>query len=533
MTILIKKRFFLIAATLLAGFSLTIGCSKDETEPISEEGTEVPAESALPSVGGTLVKDTTRSAQFTSLISSDGGHPILERGFCWNTEPNPTISNFFVKVDADEEFTAHARQLQPGTKYYVRAYAKNLKGTGYGLQGTFTTLSEQVQDEIKLQIASLTMTSAEAQIAITTSRGPDTYERGVCWSTNPNPTMNDTKRDGGRGAPNFSVFIDKLNPGVTYYARAYMATVFQTFYSEPVTFTTTVELPVISTAEITPILSKSAVSGGTITSPNGQITERGICWSLTTLPTTKDFRTTHGPGSEAFESKMTNLGPEHTYYVRAYATNKAGTSYGPQRTFRTIATVKDFDGNVYETVVIGKQTWMAENLKTATYNNGDYISTTSNPNDYIWVFPLYQWPYDGKKENVDTYGRLYTWNVVKDSRQIAPVGWRIPSDEDWLELSGTLAKTYNILPIALAEPRLWKHQAAAYKNYSGFSALPGGMRNEDTFYGLETTAAWWSASVGPISSGDKMVSYWYLAGAEFKNFQRNERAAMSVRCIKN
>jgi hypothetical protein len=89
-----------------------------------------------------------------------------------------------------------------------------------------------------------------------------------------------------------------------------MKTAIRTTYSHALTITTADALPVLTTSEVTPILSKSAVSGGTIVTPNGQITERGICWNQTSPPTIGDFKTTHGAGAEAFTDNMTRLAQE-------------------------------------------------------------------------------------------------------------------------------------------------------------------------------------------------------------------------------
>ena len=104
--------------------------------------------------------------------------------------------------------------------------------------------------------------------------------------------------------------------------------------------------------------------------------------------------------------------------------------------------VKDIDGNVYRTITIGTQVWMAENLKTTKYRNGDLIGTTTPATLVIEgeSTPKYQWAYDGNESNVATYGRLYTWYVATDSRNVCPIGWHVPTDAEWTTLTDYLIK---------------------------------------------------------------------------------------------
>src|SRR5512133_2727329 len=104
--------------------------------------------------------------------------------------------------------------------------------------------------------------------------------------------------------------------------------------------------------------------------------------------------------------------------------------------------VKDIDGNVYQTITIGTQVWMVENLKTTKYRNGDLIGTTTPASLVIEgeSAPKYQWAYDGNESNVAIHGRLYTWYVATDSRNVCPTGWHVPSDAEWTVLTDYLIK---------------------------------------------------------------------------------------------
>jgi uncharacterized protein (TIGR02145 family) len=172
-------------------------------------------------------------------------------------------------------------------------------------------------------------------------------------------------------------------------------------------------------------------------------------------------------------------------------------------------TVKDIDGNVYKTITIGTQVWMAQNLKTTKYSNGDLIGTTTPDSlDISMEFePKYQWAYEGNKPNVAIYGRLYTWYVVNDNRKLCPTGWHVPSDEEW----GTLVMYLGGPSIAggkLKEKGTihWKSPNNGATNESGFTALPGGYRGAGgTFANIGGGGAWWTSTECSSSNAINML----------------------------
>jgi hypothetical protein len=169
--------------------------------------------------------------------------------------------------------------------------------------------------------------------------------------------------------------ITGLTANTTYYLRAYATNSVGTAYGNEVSFTTAevVVMPVLTTTDVTVITPTSAKSGGNITVGGTTISARGICWSTTANPTVADSKTNNGTGAEVFTSFSTSLAAATKYYVRAYATNSAGTAYGNEVSFTTLPAlankVYDIDGNVYNTVTIGSQCgcWKTEYTH---YQNG-------------------------------------------------------------------------------------------------------------------------------------------------------------------
>ncbi|MDD3280321.1 MAG: FISUMP domain-containing protein, partial [Bacteroidales bacterium] len=173
-------------------------------------------------------------------------------------------------------------------------------------------------------------------------------------------------------------------------------------------------IPVVSTNEVTAVTDTTATSGGVISSDGGaNVTARGVCWSTSQNPTIADNKTTDGTGTGSFTSAITGLTANTTYYVRAYATNSAGTGYGSEMSFTTLegkyGTMTDIDGNTYKTVKIGTQTWMAENLKVTKYNDGTSIPIVSDSAAWSVLTTGAYCNYENEQCSVAIYGRLYNW----------------------------------------------------------------------------------------------------------------------------
>lgn len=309
--------------------------------------------------------------------------------------------------------------------------------------------------------------------------------------------------------------------------------------------------PVVLTGYVSSVKPTTANSGGNITSDGGAtITARGVCWSTTQNPTIADSKTTDGTGKGTFTTAITGLAASTTYYIKAYATNSAATSYGNELSFKTYTgSVADVDGNVYNTVTIGTQTWMAENLKTTKYFNGDLIGTTTPATLDISgeSTPKYQWAYAGDESTVATYGRLYTWFAVTDSRSVCPTGWHVPTDAEWTTLTDYLTNngygyqgSGSDIAKSIAATSGWTIDPTAgdigndqaSNNSSGFTAVPSGFRNNTTPGHDEGFAAWLWSSTARSPADAYSLFFAFMYSDVFKEGD-NKQTGDAVRCIKN
>ncbi len=295
----------------------------------------------VPTLATTAVSSITlTSAVSGGNITDDGGAAVTARGVCWSTSTNPTTAdNSTTEGSSTGIFTSNLSGLTPNTTYYVRAYATNSVGTGYGNEVSFTTQAIQLPTITTTAVTSITLTTAVSGGNITADGGGTVTARGVCWSTSANPTTADNSTSDGSGTGVFTSNLTGLTPNTTYYVRAYAVNSAGIAYGSQVSFTTqAIQLPALTTTAASSITLTSAVSGGNITSDGGgAVTARGVCWSTSANPTTSDNITSNGTGTGVFTNNLTGLSPSTTYYVRAYATNSAGTAYGNQVSFTTSA----------------------------------------------------------------------------------------------------------------------------------------------------------------------------------------------------
>ena len=197
--------------------------------------------------------------------------------------------------------------------------------------------------------------------------------------------------------------------------------------------------------------------------------------------------------------------------------------------------IDSHDNERYKTVKIGTQVWMAENLKTTKYRNGDIIETTSPATLRISgeSAPKYQWAYDGNERKVAIYGRLYTWYAITDSRNVCPTGWHVPSDEKWTTLTtylgGASVAGYKLKETSTTH---WQSPNSGATNVTGFTAIPSGYRDGDGAYSLiGFYGMWWSSSERSTASAYLWVMGFDNGGVE--RSREDRQSGFSVRCLRD
>lgn len=314
--------------------------------------------------------------------------------------------------------------------------------------------------------------------------------------------------------------------------------------------------PVVSNQKFSKNGRLTITTGGDIMDAGGSsIMTKGVCWSTHYPPTVEHSKTNEGSGFESYFSNISGLEPYTTYYIRAYTKNGDGYSYGNLITYKTggpggtngepcpgTPTVTDVDGNVYNTVMIGDQCWMKENLNVGIMISG-YSEQSNNA-------IIEKYCPDDEIANCAKYGGLYQWDEMmryetnNGAQGICPSGWHIPSDDEWKVLEGNLDSLYNVghyiwdnigdrgynVGLNMKAQSGWNHNGNGMDLF-GFSALPGGYRfphGAISFMG--DGGYWWSSTDSSFSAWMRYVSYHDRTS---KRNSDSKTYGFSVRCVKN
>ena len=505
-----------------------------------EEKKELPMVSTL-----TINNVTPTSAEVVSLVSDAGSETVISRGICAGTESEPTIQSTIVTVDGEGpgSYNSALSGLAPGTTYHIRAYATSSLGTSYGNELTMTTLSAlpviSTSAATNIEVTSL-LTGGK----ITSDGGAEVTARGVCWSTSHNPTIElSTKTLNGSGAGDFSSEITGLQSGTTYYLRAFATNNVGTSYGNEIEAMTAAILPVIETKAATNITANSAKSGGLMISEGSDpVTAFGVCWSTSPAPTVDlPTKTTDGSGMQNFSSQLLNLTTGVTYYVRAYATNRAGTAYGNEINFIPVGlSVTDVDGNLYRMVQIGTQIWMGENLRTTHYRDGSAIAEVTTAASFdaqtSAAFVSFNPNLSGNSRPLE---RLYNFYAVADPRNLCPVGTHVPTNVDWETLIA-YAGGEDVAGAKLMEAGTDYWRTSIGTDDYSFTARPAHIVNSSTVElssEPRTWAAWWTSTAVSASN-----AYWRAVAINSVAISGGpadepsgvpKKWGVSVRCIKD
>jgi uncharacterized protein (TIGR02145 family) len=489
---------------------------------------------------------TTNSATSGGNITNNGGAAITVRGVCWNTLPYPTIGNSkTTNGPGNGVFVSELTSLAPNTLYYVRAYATNSLGTSYGQQLNFTT-QNGIVTLTTAEVTEITATTAISGGEITNDGGSPVTARGVCWSTAQNPTIADSTTNDGNGNGVFVSNLTGLLADTSYYVRSYATNGVGTYYGNEVGFMTLSGIISLTTTEVFEITTGSAICGGEITYDGGSpVSARGICWSTSPNPTIADSTTIDGSGNGIFTHSLTSLSPSTNYYVKAYATNEIGTYYGDEISFTTLylfvncGDIVSYNGKNYHTVKIYDQCWFKENLDIGTMIPGNIEQTNNGV--------LEKYCYNNDPANCEVYGGLYQWDEMMKygnggNQGICKEGWRVPSQGDICDIIGVLGGYVSCNASGWTDTgagAFMKESGTIHwfspnyaNNSSGYTALPGGGKNENSFWGMGSNGYFWTQATDIIST-----NAWAMY---FANWTMNagkgpidKSTGLSIRCIKN
>lgn len=351
--------------------------------------------------------------------------------------------------------------LHPGCTYFLRYFVYNNFGSLYSSR--IDSINTQVYKQAIVKTDSVDNVSS-TQATVWGSLhylGSDTLPKvGFCYSTHSGVSTSDTNVPCSLDDESFHLTLNSLKEYTTYYIRAYAINNMGTSYGEEFHFKTTPSVkPTLSTSSVTNIQYTSATCGGNITNDGGfQVTSRGICYSTSMNPTTANKTVSSGTGRGTFTCNMTGLTAGTTYYVRAYATNSNGTSYGNQVSFKTPIIENAVDLGLPSGLL-----WAIYNVGASTPEEyGDYFAwgETTTKSQYDWT--TYKTLSNGSNSSLKKYCTRSGFGVVDNKTTLEPEDdaahvnwgglWRMPTYAEQLELieycDVTMTTNYNRTGIA-------------------------------------------------------------------------------------
>ena len=485
---------------------------------------------------------TTTSATGSGKVIDDGNANVSVRGVCWSTNNSPTISdNYSLAAGAGiGSFTSSITGLTPGMKYYVKAYATNSEGTGYGKEVTFVTNSLLLATVTTLPVSSITSNSAESGGNIIDDGGADIMARGVCWNTLQNPSPSNFKTTDGTGTGNFTSSITGLQPDKIYYYRAYASNNVGTAYGEELNFSTLCAEPSATTNDATNIVDIAATFNGTVNA-NG---------SSTTVTFEFGTSTSYGNTTEAIQSPVTGIGntsisaagtglTSHTvYHYRLKAVNCGGIIYGEDKTFTTslcpssisrthtagnVAPVtKSVIYDVTETDLSGtNKCWITSNLG-ATNQASSATDATEAAAGWYWQFNRKQgYKHDGTNRTPNTtwitsIDENSDWTAANDPCTIfLGSGWRIPTFTEWS---------------AIITNGGWSTTNDVFTSILRIHPAGGLQRDNGTLLNRGFVGNYWSGTQNPSSNSSAVaVNIYQVIGT----YGSEKSAGCTIRCLRD
>ena len=342
---------------------------------------------------GAVSNITLTSADIGAVVTSIGTTPVTQHGIVWSKiNQNPTTADSLSSLGSlatPTSYTSLLFNLSPATTYYARSYITNNAGTNYGNVVSFTTLSNTAASVTTDSIISILINSATAKGNIINIGSSTVTQYGHVWSSVNNvPTVNDSKTQlGAANAPtNFNSSLTGLAAGTIYYVRAYAINNGGISYGAVITFTSSAVAnnpAVLSTGNVSSVTANSSSVSGSITDiGSSAVTQYGHVWSsVNNVPTVNDSKTQLGAANAPtnFNSSLTGLAASTVYYVRAYAINNGGISYGAVVSFTTSSS-----SNNLPFVTSGLITSVTYNSAIAAGNITDIGSSPVTHYGHVW-----------------------------------------------------------------------------------------------------------------------------------------------------
>ena len=450
------------------------------TKEISEFKTLQPSVPSVVLDSITTIWDISAKAHVH--LAFDGGAPISEMGICWGGQPAPVVENNKLTTK-DTVVALEMKDLQPNTKYYVRAYAINKMGISYGEEKSFISLtSPKVQTN---EVQNIPNSSAVLLNGTLTFNGNDAETIvGFCWSEDTSPSIVGNHQEVKAIDYAFTYQLSNLKDETLYYVCTYAKNKIGIIYGEVLSFTTKkAMLPIVTTTSVTNISYRSAMIGGNIANDGGApITQCGVVYSKSPNPTidNNDYKKSE-KDTCLFTVDLNYLSVETTYYVRAYAVNRVGTSYGNEKTFKTKTVPKQY-------VDLGLS------VKWATFNVGAG-SVAELGHDFKWgeTAPAdYSKPYKWHDEN----GNLTKYNSVdnKENLDLADDAaranwggsWRMPTYKEWYELRYNCNWEWSELPyewgVGVSDYERYGYKVTSKTNGNSIYFPVGWSESSSAFY---------------------------------------------------
>lgn len=488
---------------------------------------------------------TTTGATLNGLVNANDLITDVTFEYGLTTEYGSTVTALQSPVSGHSLrlLTADISGLNPGTPYHFRIKAVNSLGTVYGVDSQFLT-SGQRPTVMTEAASNLTLTGATLNGTVNANELNTTvlFEYGITTGygsvVNANPYLVTSNSE-----TTVSANLDDLSAGIQYHFRIKAENQLGITYGEDETFSILGGAPKATTHYSLWSQSGTLILYGLV-NPNYFPTVVTFEYGATTSYGRK-IQPVQNPftGNEdiLLKAEITSLSKDTVYHFRVVAENSLGKVYGQDLNTKYLIGLVDYDGNVYTTVKIGTQEWMAKNLMTTRFSDGTEIPLVTDDN--LWsgtTNPAFCY-YDNNEGYKDVYGPLYNWYTAKDVR-LCPGGWRVPSQQDFYKLAqfldanalfvyGTVSSFAGGL-LKEADSDHWHSPNIGATNSTGFTARGSGYRAySGGFEAFNDQADFWTTD-----TQDASHAWQYYLPYQSAAMQRNEayfNFGFSVRCMRD